>query len=180
MKIVIDGKLVEVGGGATFDGLPLKTVTKEEYDALPEEQKQSETAWLVTDAEGGGGSSSSGGNGEVYSEEEVRIGTWIDGKPLYRKTFCTEVVTSQNSSQDTTILEDEAIDLLVDYTAIGRCVKDNYDFIIPYAVPYSGSTMQYAQIFHDTALHAIRLMYDWHQVANLTIYSTIRYTKTTD
>lgn len=23
--------------------------------------------------------------GEVYSTEEVRIGTWIDGKPLYRK-----------------------------------------------------------------------------------------------
>lgn len=31
-------------------------------------------------------SSGSGGDsgGEVYSTEEVRIGTWIDGKPLYR------------------------------------------------------------------------------------------------
>lgn len=28
-----------------------------------------------------------GSNGEVYSTEEARIGTWIDGKPLYRKTF---------------------------------------------------------------------------------------------
>lgn len=25
--------------------------------------------------------------GEVYSTEEIRIGTWIDGKPLYKKTF---------------------------------------------------------------------------------------------
>ncbi len=27
---------------------------------------------------------------EVYSTEERRIGTWIDGKPLYRKTFYTD------------------------------------------------------------------------------------------
>lgn len=25
--------------------------------------------------------------GEVYSTEEVRIGTWVDGEPLYRKTY---------------------------------------------------------------------------------------------
>lgn len=24
---------------------------------------------------------------EVYSTEETRIGTWIDGKPLYRKVY---------------------------------------------------------------------------------------------
>lgn len=28
-----------------------------------------------------------GSGGEVYSTEEQRIGTWIDGKPLYRKTI---------------------------------------------------------------------------------------------
>lgn len=27
--------------------------------------------------------------GEIYSTEETRIGTWIDGKPLYRKTYNT-------------------------------------------------------------------------------------------
>lgn len=47
MKIVIDGKTVELPGGGS----------------------------------GGGGS----GAEEVYSTEETRIGTWIDGKPLYRK-----------------------------------------------------------------------------------------------
>lgn len=28
-----------------------------------------------------------GGAGEVYSAEETRIGTWIDGKPLYRRVY---------------------------------------------------------------------------------------------
>lgn len=29
----------------------------------------------------------SSGNSGIYSTEETRIGTWIDGKPLYRKTW---------------------------------------------------------------------------------------------
>ena len=37
---------------------------------------------------GGVGSSSGGSSEEIYSTEETRIGTWIDGKPLYRKCFC--------------------------------------------------------------------------------------------
>lgn len=30
---------------------------------------------------------SGGSSGETYSTEETVIGTWIDGKPLYRKCF---------------------------------------------------------------------------------------------
>lgn len=31
--------------------------------------------------------------GEIYSTEEVRIGTWIDGKPLYRRVFEANIPT---------------------------------------------------------------------------------------
>lgn len=34
-----------------------------------------------------GGSGGGESAGEAYSTEETRIGTWIDGKPLYRKVF---------------------------------------------------------------------------------------------
>lgn len=44
-----------VGEGSTYvpieGDVPLKPVTKAEYDALPEEERQSETAWLITDAD---------------------------------------------------------------------------------------------------------------------------------
>lgn len=33
---------------------------------------------------------------EVYSTEEVRIGTWIDGKPLYRKMYTVTLPSSTN------------------------------------------------------------------------------------
>lgn len=71
-----------------LEGIPVKPITKAEYSALSDEDKNGETAWLVTDAEGSGdyedvGSSSDGS--DIYSTEESRIGTWIDGKPLYRR-----------------------------------------------------------------------------------------------
>lgn len=37
-----------------------------------------------TGPQGPAGPSGSGSNQQVYSTSEVRIGTWIDGKPLYR------------------------------------------------------------------------------------------------
>ena len=37
----------------------------------------------------------SGGIGEVYSTEETRVGTWIDGKPLYRITYSGSVTGNQ-------------------------------------------------------------------------------------
>lgn len=42
-------------------------------------------------AQAGGGSS-----GEIYSTEETRIGTWIDGKPLYRKVYRKVVGNSES------------------------------------------------------------------------------------
>lgn len=48
--------------------------------------------------EPGGGSGGSGGPAEeIYSTEERRIGTWIDGKPLYRKVFLATVPTGTNT-----------------------------------------------------------------------------------
>lgn len=40
------------------------------------------------------------GNGDVYSTDETRIGTWIDGKPIYRKTI---KVTNPSTQHDLNI-----------------------------------------------------------------------------
>lgn len=59
---------------------PVKAVTQAEYDAMPEEERGGFK--IITDA-----NISLKDRGEVYSTEETLIGTWIDGKPLYRKTI---------------------------------------------------------------------------------------------
>lgn len=56
-------------------------VTQAEFDALTEAQ-QSKGLYVISD--GGDGGDGGASAGEVYSTEETRIGTWIDGKPIYR------------------------------------------------------------------------------------------------
>lgn len=65
--------------------LPIKAATKAEYNALSEEEKMAEVVYVIEDdnESGSGGGSAE----EIYSTEETRIGTWIDGKPLYRKVI---------------------------------------------------------------------------------------------
>lgn len=83
-------KLFMVGDGLSDkNGLsvtnPVRGIlTKAEFDALSEEEKATGT-YFVDD----GSSSSSGGgsSSEDYSTEETVIGTWIDGKKLYRRVF---------------------------------------------------------------------------------------------
>lgn len=55
-----------------------------------------------------GGGSGGGGSGaeEVYSTEETRIGTWIDGKPLYRKIYTGSVKTKPNHAPVEKIVPD--------------------------------------------------------------------------
>ncbi len=95
MKIILNGEVAEVGSGQNLtagDGItiqdnsinvatPVKSVTQAEYDALTEEEKNT-GLYVVTDA-----NISLKDRGEVYSTEETRIGTWIDGKPIYRIAF---------------------------------------------------------------------------------------------
>lgn len=84
---------LEAGDGISINGDAISVTTpvqgvysQEEYDALPEEKRNS-GMYVITDANGSGeGDNGSGsGAGEVYSTEETRIGTWIDGKPVYRR-----------------------------------------------------------------------------------------------
>lgn len=59
------------------------------------------TAWQLTDigtilkalADGGGG-----GGGHTYSTQEQVVGTWIDGRPVYSKTFELGTLSSNNNN----------------------------------------------------------------------------------
>lgn len=48
-------------------------------------------------------------DGEIYSTEETRIGTWIDGKPLYRKAFKATLFNKQSSGDALLSLEASAV-----------------------------------------------------------------------
>lgn len=96
------GTDLTVGDGLTIaDGVasvdtPVRGVlTEEEFNALPEAE-QNKGMYVIPDADGGESPGESYEN--VYSTEKRRIGTWIDGRPLYRKTYVIENVRTKFES----------------------------------------------------------------------------------
>lgn len=107
---------------------------------------------------------------DVYSTEERRVGTWIDGRPLYQKTFVVDVPTSNQSS---TIPNSaiESADNVID--VFGTMSFDT----LTVALPFDNRTL-YFRMSYD-ANDGIRL------ANNITSHTkhvsiTLNYTKTTD
>lgn len=111
--------------------------------------------------------------GEVYSTEEQRIGTWIDGKPLYRKVLS---LTTPSTTNSTKIANFDKTFIIKNYygnafiSASNQLLPINFYFtdvynIATYVVNNSG------EIYMKIGSEAYR-----NQQATL----TIEYTKTTD
>lgn len=89
-RIVIDGRVVELRA----DGIPVKYLSEDDYNKLSDAErantlfvvdvKDDNDDYIVQSA-------------EIYSLEEKRIGTWIDGKPLYRKVITSISIGTQNA-----------------------------------------------------------------------------------
>lgn len=113
----------------------------------------------------GGGSSE-----EIYSTDEVRIGTWIDGKPLYRMVIETTTPSSGGNSVTLYTLNSVSIIKCIGYVIIASGSR------LP--ITNIGNTSQYIGIYWNDN----RIMYN----SAGTIYNSrpcvliIEYTKTTD
>lgn len=102
---------------------------------------------------------------DIYSTKEQAIGTWIDGKPLYRKTIETTV-----NNQQQTISLDFSIDKLKNVEG----GLDNGNQVIP--IGYNDNT-NYCCVFMQKSNKSLYYMSSW---SSGTLYITLEYTKTTD
>lgn len=121
-----------------------------------------ETVEIPAGGEEGGPSS-----GEIYSTDETRIGTWIDGKPLYRKVF-----------QATTPSVQEAAVLSLDATYEAKMLEgyirpNNVNAWVPATGPWSD-----LYVMCDT--NEICLYAPNNRYWNTLILIAVKYTKTTD
>lgn len=89
--------LVEENGVINV-AIPLNgIISQKDFDALPSD-KQNYGGWLIPDSQKiDQDSLFPFGNADIYSTDEMRIGTWIDGKPLYRKVIKTKTVQALDS-----------------------------------------------------------------------------------
>lgn len=121
-----------------------------------------------------GASSSSDEGGEVYSTEETRIGTWIDGKPLYRKCF----QTTSPPIQDTTTILVPFPDIVPIHIYGNLIVSDIANSIMPLNFMEGSS----AYIFTWYIYNAIQMKHAHPEnvFSNKPVNIVCEYTKTTD
>lgn len=127
-----------------------------------------------TDNSGGGSS------GHDYSTTEQKIGTWIDGKPLYEKTIhkVNDVAFADGLLIDTGISN---ADIIFIYEAHFLDYGQNVFATLPYF--QSPSNLQdYLSVGIDTSTNKIKVASNTSYSVNNNRYLdvVIRYTKTTD
>ena len=129
MKIVIDGKSVNIGDSGSS---------------------------------GGGGTA-----GEVYSTEETRIGTWVDGKPLYKKAFVDTTGSEYNNWKTIAELEQNDIPVM-----IFGWVRDRDDSVM--SIPFPPNIILIA----SAAAKNISIMVtSGDHFLNRPVYVIVKYTK---
>lgn len=156
MTIYVKGVPVTIPEGESVKG-----VTQAEYDAMTPEEK--EGFFVITDAN----PSVLGRYGEIYSENEMRIGTWVDGKPLYRvvvQGVAPSAVNVQSSYITSFLISSETI---VCFTGIFRLGIQS----IPFNHIGTRCFVQEDEIC---------IFLDDSAFVNRPFYATIEYTKTTD
>lgn len=150
--------------------------TQAQYDALA--TKDENTLYLTEGGE----------SGEVYSTNETRIGTWIDGKPLYRKVFTgtfPQVTTNWNWQFKLISLEDLNIEMnIIEYSGTVNPVNKAFQsFPLVRQTSSSSSTVEFvARAYTGTSngVYGI-LVYNGLTGYNANEYIvSLLYTKTTD
>jgi hypothetical protein len=119
--------------------------------------------------------SSSGGNSSnIYSTEETLIGTWIDGKPLYRKVVN---YGNLNDVKGTKSVEHgiSDIDTITDIKTIG------YELAYAFNIPFAPSNHMFAGITYAVRVDKTNIyIYVSDDRSVDTAIVTLEYTKTTD
>jgi hypothetical protein len=109
---------------------------------------------------------------EVYSTEEIRIGTWINGKPLYRKVFYIDSLPNKTSKSITHGITN--IDKFINMYGIYATYTTDYKTAM-LVNDYNGDN--YIRTTIDNSYIYISTSTDRSTLAG---YIIVEYTKTTD
>ena len=111
----------------------------------------------------------------IYSTNEIKIGTWIDGKPLYRKTY-VETLSSriEDNGSGTQYFISPGISNVDEIVSITGTI-DNYQ--LPYIFKDTNTSINY---YNKNDNIVVLNIYKTYWVAGMKIKLTMEYTKTTD
>lgn len=149
-----------------------KILSQAEFDALLEEERN-RGLYVISDG-GPGGDGSGGSGGEVYSTEETRAGTWIDGKPLYRKSLHKDslgTLTTSRATYNVTSLAAEELKKVEIMATVG-----DQRLVVPY-IDNEGACYLTCQYWAGNLQFVAKWTVNKH-LGN--VDATLYYTKTTD
>lgn len=115
----------------------------------------------------------------VYSTTEQTIGRWVDGKPLYRKTFVVTTPASGTSTEvDTSGLNIDTLVYIFGMFNSGTGTG-SYEAPIPYVEPYNlqNSSINVFYLHDDSKIYVRKSS---SNMALASFHITVDYTKTTD
>lgn len=193
-------------GESEEDNTFLKPISLEDYESLSDEEKNSETLWFlpdVTDENKHPFVPVSEGRVEQmislftkYTEGETRIGTWIDGKPLYRRVITD--VTLPNEVNTYNSYPQYGVEALgIDSVVSSTCVVHNsaggtnnwrtlpYTYIsgIPIGSAPTSSSSFFVAVYYisNTALFTnISANHSYINYVGMPLIIILEYTKTSD
>ena len=132
----------------------------------------------TTDTAGSGTWNGQGGLAHHYSTNETVVGTWIDGKPLYEKTVLLSNVTISANSSTNINISDYYSNV---WKAINfECCDINGESIFPNIMVNSALSPYSLGITVDKGSDHITFTRGSGSNATISVYFTLRYTKTTD
>ena len=109
-----------------------------------------------------------------YSKDELRIGTWINGKPLYRKTIEFNITKTGTNISSGVSLSGLNIDAITKVEGIG--LRSDGGTVV---TPHYESSSYYFMIKAGPTY--INYNFNWSGLSNFTkAQVTLYYTKTTD
>ena len=110
---------------------------------------------------------------ETYSTDEIRIGTWIDGKPLYRKVL--NIPALKNNGTTSIQFENNIIIRMYDIYAVR--FYDNAPLLM---FKLNLPTNNYISTYVDYSTHLISVVTSSDRTDFTENYIILEYTKTTD
>lgn len=99
------------------------------------------------DGKDGTGGSGGGASSEVYSTDEIEVGTWIDGKPIYQRVVPVTLSSTAKSgsvASDVTKIE-STVSALVDM----RAVRTQSQFMVMSTTHIMNTSISYITSFAD-------------------------------
>ena len=129
--------------------------------------------YIMKMTDGGSGAGSSDSSEEIYSTEETRIGTWIDGKPLYR--ICAAGTTGSSTTSNPTLIDLSSASIDTVTLLRGTVTNKNGN---RYPIP-NQSNEGYIMVYL-TDSNVVKVSTSNNLYLNRSCYAIVEYTKTTD